>query len=704
MASSLQRLAKGRSLTSTPFRSSAHATSRRHVWSTGQTPVASHARVSLTPSEIRAASQVVKDHFGTTAIRFVAVNFAEPNHSAATTAEPRHAEVIVLTPQTGIASELLVNLDTSTVAKRVDLPKGLQPSLTPDDCNLAEAIVKASPLVREALQQRYGITDIENELAADPWSVHLADAKDEAMTEPEDPSQPPRRLVQAFLYKILPPTEPGTMEDNQYAHPIDLVPVVDLNTQQIVQIDGLDRLPPPKIPELSVNYHRLGKNSYLPTKWRDDTLKALHIVQPDGPSFTVSDSNLVTWQGWSLRVCFNYREGLVLQDVSYQGRSLLKRASLVEMSVPYGDPYYPWQRKDAIDVGTYGIGFCANSLELGCDCLGHIHYFDVYLNNAEGEPTKIKQAICMHEEDNGILWKHVEYRNGHNESRRARELVISSLATVVNYDYLFYWRLKLDGSIDFEIKLTGELSTTPVSEGEDPNDPSHGTLVAPGVNAQVHQHMFCARLDVAVDGDRNTISEIDVLPDPGDQGPYGNTFRAHETVLKTEMQGVRSCDSTKARCWKIANAENKVNFVTGKPVAYKLLPFTRGPAQPLLLTHPDCAVSRKSAFANAHLWVTKKSATERYPAGEYPTQLKTPDGVAQWVKADRNIEAEELVVWHAFGVTHIPRVEDFPVMPCESTGFTLKPEGFFSGNPAIDLPPEKNKESRMTTSCCSTGS
>ena len=118
---------------------------------------------------------------------------------------------------------------------------------------------------------------------------------------------------------------------------------------------------------------------------------------------------------------FNYREGLILQDVSYQGRSLLKRASLVEMSVPYGDPFYPWQRKDAIDVGTYGIGFCANSLELGCDCLGHIHYFDVYISNSMGEPTKIKQAICMHEEDNGILWKHVEYRNGMDTMNHAEQ-------------------------------------------------------------------------------------------------------------------------------------------------------------------------------------------------------------------------------------------------------------------------------------------
>ena len=62
----------------------------------------------------------------------------------------------------------------------------------------------------------------------------------------------------------------------------------------------------------------------------------------------------------------------------------MHRASLVEMAVPYGDPNAPFQRKCAFDVGDYGLGFCANSLELGCDCLGHIKYFDAVLNDSKG--------------------------------------------------------------------------------------------------------------------------------------------------------------------------------------------------------------------------------------------------------------------------------------------------------------------------------
>ncbi|KAL7529699.1 hypothetical protein ACHAWF_003087 [Thalassiosira exigua] len=619
---------------------------RRSVWATGRAPTrSSHPLDALTPEEMSAASAAAKERAGGRPVRFVAVALREPSpgeveefEEGEGTTPRREAEVVILDSATGVATELLVRTDGDVVSSR-ELPPGTQPLLTPDDCFLAEEIAKSDPELKAALEERYGIADMDR-VVGDPWSVHLASEDDAKLATGDDGEI--RRLVQTFLYLR---TEGEGMECNHYAHPIDLLPIVDLNSKTVVRIDGLDRDPPPKIPMTRANYHRdlIGTNSYLQRQWRSDRLKELTVVQPEGPSFAVSENNLVEWQGWSLRVGFNYREGLVLHDVRYAGRRILNRASLVEMAVPYGDPNPPYTRKCAFDVGDYGLGYCANSLELGCDCLGHIHYFDVCLPNSEGEPEVKKKAICMHEEDDGILWKHVEYRNGHNESRRSRELVISSIATVVNYEYLFYWRLKLDGSIDFEIRLSGELSTNLTSEQEDPNDPAHGVLVAPGVNAQVHQHMFCARLDVAVDGTKNTVSEIDVVPR---DSPYGNAFGPAETVLKSEKEAVRACDATKARTWKVSNAEGKVNSITGKATAYKLIPFAKGPAQPTLLTNPKSSVSTKGAFANAHLWVTPFDERERYPAGEYTPQSLEQDGLPKWIEGDRNVEAENVVLWH----------------------------------------------------------
>jgi primary-amine oxidase len=663
-----------------------------------------HPLDPLSSDEIVVASDSVKVHLGWTPdnvvqhLRFVSISLLEPPKADYINGvqTPRQAEVITLNPLSGIASVHIVNLNVhnAKVSASKYLPPGAQPLLTPEDCDLAEAIVQSSREVAQALRERYGITDTSR-VACDPWSIHFASDEDREMANWRADGVP-GRLVQTFLYH----RQHGEgLEDNHYAHPIDIVPVVDLNARKVVTINGMDR-PPREIPTASVQYHRdlLSTNSYLESSWRQERLAALDVVQPEGPSFKVT-GNHVEWQKWTFRVGFNPREGLVLHELAYDGRPVLHRASLVEMAVPYADPHPPYQRKCAFDVGDYGLGYCANSLSLGCDCLGHIHYFDATLSDSQGNPVPLKNAVCMHEEDAGVLWKHVDYRNGHNESRRSRELIVSSIATVVNYEYLFYWHLRQDGCIDFKIKLSGELSTNLLSEGEEA--PSHGVMVAPNVNAQIHQHMFCARLDMAVDSHKNSVSELDMYAEhTGEANPYGNCFNVKETILADEEGAKRVCDANKARCWKISNAEGKTNRITGKPVAYKLLPFSMGPSQPTLLTDPSCAVSKKGCFATKHLWVTPHSDTERYPAGECTVQGDGSDGLPEWTKANRNVKGEDVVLWHAFGVTHVPRPEDFPVMPVEVTGFTLKPDGFFEGNPAIDLGPAVNEASELAGSCC----
>lgn len=347
----------------------------------------------------------------------------------------------------------------------------------------------------------------------------------------------------------------------------------------------------------------------------------------------------------------------------------------------------------------YGLGNCANSLELGCDCLGNIHYFDAVLNNSKGEPVSLKKAVCMHEEDYGILWKHLEYRNGHAEVRRSRRLVLSFVATVVNYEYAFYHYFYQDGTIGYKIKLTGELSTNLVSPGEDPAAPAWGTLVAPGVNAQFHQHMFSIRIDPAVDdGDGGAglvVAEVDAVAVPkGPDNPAGNAFTVKETDLLSESEAQRECNAAVGRYWKIKNP-GSTHPATGKPVAYKLVPTH----SPLLLAAPSSSIAKRGVFATKHLWVTPHGDDERYPAGDYPMQHAGGDGLPKWTAQNRSLACADPVIWHSFGATHVPRPEDFPVMPCEVVGFHLKPFGFFDYNPGRDLPPGPNKASTLANGC-----
>jgi primary-amine oxidase len=529
----------------------------------------------------------------------------------------------------------------------------------------AEDLVRDDPEFRAALAKR-GITDFDS-IQIDAWPGGNYGR----------PEEQERRLARCLAF-VKP--KPGSSE---WAHPVDgLIALVDLNALELLWIEDHGVVPiPPEPGDFDVE-------SVLATvgELRDD-IAPLEITQPDGPGFKV-DGNIVEWQRWRFHVGFTPREGLVISQLGYrdQGRlrSILYRGSLSEMVVPYGDPSPTHYFKNAFDLGENGVGVAASTLRLGCDCLGEIHYFDATVSDADGDPVTIPNAICMHEEDDGVLWRHIEWRTGEGEVRRSRRLVISSFSAIGNYDYGFFWYLYQDGTIAFEVKLTGVLSTGAVPPGERPR---HGVLVAPQLNAMVHQHYFNVRLDLDVDGTENTVEEVTSasLP-PGPDNPHGNAWEATRRSLRRESEGRRSLDFASARWWEVVNP--RVRSRLGDPVAFRLVPGAN--AKPL--AHADAAVVKRAGFITDHLWVTPYRRDERYAAGNYPNQHPGGAGLPEWTSADREIEDTDVVLWYSFGHHHVPRPEDWPVMPVATIGFSLKPSGFFDRNPALDVPPPEPHE------------
>ena len=533
---------------------------------------------------------------------------------------------------------------------------GVRPALMFEEAFNAILALHENAEVQAALERR-GVTDLSR-VQIDPWPTgNFGLAIEEG-----------RRIVRCLFYYREQPA------DNGYARPIEgLLATVDAARGEVLEVVDLGVVPFPPEP-----------GSYYPEDngpVRTD-LKPLEIVQPEGPSFVV-DGHLVRWQNWSLRVSLDPLEGLVLHTVGYtdggRTRPILHRASICEMVVPYGHPGPMHGWKNAFDVGEWGLGRMANSLTLGCDCLGEIRYFDAVSAGENGEPATLANAICMHEEDYGILWKHQDLHSGRTEVRRSRRLVISSIATVGNYEYGFYWYLYLDGSIQHEVKLTGIMSTEALAPGERPR---HAPQIAPGLAAPVHQHLFCARLDFDLDGPVNEVYEVDVVPDPaGPENPWANGFAPEPHRFEREQDAQRRVDPARGRHWKVVNPESRNGL--GEPVAYKLVP---GPA-PTLLAGPGSSIARRAGFATQNLWVTPYRADERRAAGDYPNQHQGGDGLPRWTSANRSLVGTDVVVWHTFGVTHVPRPEDWPVMPVEYCGFLLTPCGFFDRNPALDVPP-----------------
>jgi primary-amine oxidase len=573
----------------------------------------------------------------------------------------RKAVVLCLDRAQNATYKSVVSLTDDRIESFEHVP-GVQANFTVDEFEECDRVLRAHPDVIAALAKR-GITDLDN-VFMDTWTYGNAVAPPEYRN---------RRIGWSDTWRK---DAPGA---NPYAHPVSgLHCVIDLNSMELLRIEDNGGVDAPDVMGEYVPKHIPDR---IKAAWNREPLKPLEITQSDGPSFTL-DGNLLQWQNWSLRVGFNHREGMTLHTVSYRDgdrvRPIAHRMSFAEMMVPYRDPSTDHYRRTAFDIGEWGLGFMTTSLELGCDCLGEIRYLDATLHNSKGEPYEIRNAVCIHEEDNAVLWKHVDHDAG-AEVRRTRRLTISCHVTVANYEYLVYWRFYQDGNIECEVRATGIMVTTPFAAGQDhPN----GTLVDERTYAPFHQHFLVARLDMDIDGSDNTVCMTESYAEEmGPDNPYGLSVVQRTVPLRTESEGIQDPNFATQRAWKVVNP-NVVNGLGTNP-SYKLVPSGAFPA----MFDPASPVFQRATVIGHTLWVTPNDPDERWPAGEFVNQSSTDTGLGAWTKANRSIENTDVVLWYVFGIHHITRPEDWPVMPVDTVSFWLKPYGFFDRNPSLDVAP-----------------
>ncbi len=595
--------------------------------------------------------------------RFASIELAEPGKDllAGGLVTGREAIAVGWDRADGQAYRAVVSLTANAVTSWAHLP-GRQPNMTVDEWHECDQMLRQHPALAKALTRR-GITDM-NLVLTDMWAYGAALVPERYRG---------LRLGWCDVWYR------GSELGSPYAHHVTgLHPVVDLNTMTLLELeDSLDNA----VDAANVMGEYLPR--LIPTPLR--SVKPLEVSQPLGVDFTL-EGRLLRWQGWELRLGFNYREGLVLHQVGFRDAGRLRpvahRLSFAEMIVPYRDASPDHYRRTAFDIGEWGLGFMTTSLELGCDCLGEITYLDAVVHDSRGEPRTIANAICIHEEDSGVLWKHVDERAG-AEVRRARRLVVSFHVTVANYEYLVYWRFYQDGNIECEVRATGILVTSHVATS---GAPGTGTLVDQGTYAPFHQHFIVARLDLDVDGTDNTVYMSESVPARlGVDDPYGLGLTVSSTPLATESQGRQDYSWPTQRGWKVVN--DNVRNGLGTPVGYKLVPSA---AFPPLLDEASPAFRRAEVIGHT-LWVTPYRPDERWPCGDFPNLSERDEGLPVWTAADRAIENTDVVLWYVFGIHHITRPEDWPVMPSDIVSFWLKPFGFFDRNPALDVPPSPHE-------------
>ncbi|KAI9723695.1 MAG: hypothetical protein M1812_000995 [Candelaria pacifica] len=641
-----------------------------------------HPLSPLTALEIATCADLIRGLYpASTILQFKAITLEEPEkhqllpflaaeHDGLNTPPiERNAFACYYIKNTDKFHEAIVSLSQHRVESNVRLGPNIHSPADTDEIVLVEKLALADDGVQaeiEKLKLPKGTTII-----SDPW-IYGSDGIDDD-----------RRLFQCFLY-IRDPSNISEADSNHYALPLAISPVVDIVTEKVIRIDQLPTGKDNTLKETQP-YQIRPPNEYIPEHQNLRTdLKPLNVVQPEGTSFKVTKAGetgeIIEWQKWSFRVGFNQREGMVLYDVRYDDRSLFYRLSLSDLNIPYADPRHPFHKKAAFDLGDAGAGVMANDLKLGCDCLGSIHYLNGVISNENGEAVPMPNVVCVHEQDAGIGWKHTNYRTGRAALVRNRELVLQSIITVSNYEYILAFMFNQAGEVIYEVRATGILSTQPVDDGV---DVPWGTVVHPGVLATHHQHIFSLRVDPALDGTANRLvyDEAHAMP-RSDFNPHGVGYYTQETIV--EESGGFDIDYDQNRVFKIQNAAVR-NPINGKPVAYKI----HAPAFQKMLADPDSFHHKRAEFADHNIYVTQYRDGELYAGGRYTNQSRGGTGVRSWANRKDNVQDTDIVVWVQFGMNHIPRAEDFPVMPCEVLKVSLKPVNFFDKNPALDVPPSE---------------
>lgn len=624
----------------------------------------------LSADEINTAVEIIKTsgHYKP-GLRFTEISVHTPPkdqvwnfiYTGQKPAQPRQANIVVLDGKHVIEGQ--VDLDSKTLLSWKPV-EGAHGMVLLDDFATVQSVIDTSPEYAQALAKR-GITDIKK-VVTTPLTVGYFDGKD-GLTQD-------KRLLKIVSYL-------DVGDGNYWAHPIEgLVAVVDLEQKKLIKVEDGGVIP---VPIKATPYDGRDRKSVA--------LKPLEIIEPEGKNYTIT-GNSIHWQNWDLHVRLDSRVGPILSTVTYDDkgnkRKIMYEGNLGGMIVPYGDPDAGWYFKAYLDSGDYGMGTLTSPIARGKDAPQNAVLLDATIADYTGAPTTIPHALAVFERYAGPEYKHQEMGQP-NLSAERRELVIRWISTVGNYDYIFDWVLQQNGTIGIDVGATGieavkGVKSKTMHEATAKEDTRYGTLIDHNIVGTTHQHIYNFRLDMDIDGENNSLVEINPVIAPNDRGgPRTSTMQTEQRVISTEQQAAQKFDPSTVRLLSNLNKENKV----GNPVSYQMIPYAGG-------THPvakganfgkDEWLYHRLSFMDKQLWVTRYNPDEKYPEGKYPNRSQTDTGLGQFTHDNQSIDNTDNVVWLTTGTTHIARAEEWPIMPTEWVHVLLKPWNFFDETPTLNL-------------------
>lgn len=498
-----------------------------------------------------------------------------------------------------------------------------------------------------------------------------------------DPDEEGRRLMKVPCY-VLPEGS------NWYARPIEgLIATVDLAAGEVLSVTDTGAVP---VPEDSWGYTEEEIAARDDMELRPEMNPAT-VTQEGEPNYTI-DGSEVTWDIWSFRWRIDKRPGVVLSEIEADGREVLYQAHLSEVFVPYMDPDEGWYWRTYMDSGEYGFGIFLSPLRAGVDCPTYATYLPAVVHADDGTPLEIPDAVCIFERNVGDpAWRHFEvFAQGPDqftptEGRPATELVVRSASEVGNYDYLIDYRFDQSGRIRVMVGSTGldavkGVASTSMADETAEADTSHGTLIAPNLVAPNHDHFFNFRLDFDIDGQANSFMRTALVPAeaPADI-PRRTLWETEQSMPQTEGEARYKINPESPAMYHVGNMAVETNL--GHHPTYMVMPDDSVAYSPLDAASDPPAM--RNPYIEYSLYVTPYARDERYAGGEYAFQSDGSDTLAAWMQQDRGIAETDIVAWYTMGFHHVPRMEDWPVMPLMWKGITLTPWNFFDHNPAITI-------------------
>lgn len=625
--------------------------------------VAAHPLDPLTPDEIRVAAEIARADARFARAQFASILLNEPSKADVIawrpgTTLPRQARLVVMT--SGSLFEVVVDLTARRLVSGVER-KGVESPVMLSEFEIAK-VVWSHPEFRAALAKR-GVSDPEKVFCSPMTAGYFA-----------IPEHAGKRIIKVGCYDLRRTTT------NMWGWPIErLYAIVDLRERRVLSVSDAGVVP---IADRDMNFTEAAAGPLRAAR------KPTVMAQPHGANFSVN-GNEISWGNWRLHARVDARVGTVISVARWQEentlRSVLYQGYLSEMFVPYMDADYGWYSRTYFDTGEYGAGTMATPLTTGVDCPATAAFLSSTFGDDQGEPITIPNALCIFERGTGDpIWRHAESLNQTYEGRANVELVVRMAATVGNYDYLFDWVFNDAAEIEVRVGATGidsvkGVATSRMTDKTAAADTRYGTLVAPNLVAVNHDHYFDFRLDLDIDGTRNSFNQDIYRPVtlPADS-PRRSLYIVEPTIAASENAAKLSTGHGTSK-YRVVN-ESQTNDV-GNAVSYEVLVANHA----TLLLDPNDWPSKRASFLRHDLWVTPYVPTERYAGGEYMFQSTGSDGLAAWTTRDRPIRNQDIVVWINLGMHHLTRAEDLPVMPTIWHSFTLRPHNFFNRNPAIDL-------------------